>query len=528
MGSLVLLLVIIARQAQVQAARAAAEGQSEIRTELEDELELTALMRSQLVEARKRTEADLEEARLELGHIEDHKRQLQDQLQRLQAAAADFKSFRSDRARRQEELAAELAAVHAAIAETKTRVAEWHASAAKRRKSYAIMPYRGPHETYRRPIYIECRSDAVIIQPEGVALEAEDFDGPLGPGNPLEVSLRAVREYLLERQRLDPDAGEPYPLLLVRPGGIVAYYAARAAMQSWGSQFGYELVDEDWELDFPEPDVRLAEVVRKAVGAARVRQRLLAAAAPSQYGSGRSQRPKYRAAPYRGGAVPVPGSGRVDHNNTTSNLERPGGEGFSSPPPSGPTDTGWQPEESPGLHGPAHADGLASGQPPRTAQRRSGEGELPLRPGEFVPSPPNEDRDLTGSAGHEKHSPSLATKRGHNWGLPNAAWGSVPITRPIRIVCRSNRLEIQPEAGSMGGASIEMGAETEDAIDAFVSAVWERIESWGIAGKGMYWQPLLNVQVAPGAEGRFAELNALLENSGLEIARKPDSAKVNR
>ena len=53
-----------------------------------------------------------------------------------------------------------------------------------------------------------------------------------------------------------------------------------------------------------------------------------------------------------------------------------------------------------------------------------------------------------------------------------------------------------------------------------VSGVWERMESWGIAGRGMYWRPLLQVDVAPGAERRFVELAALLEGSGMMVERK--------
>ena len=37
-------------------------------------------------------------------------------------------------------------------------------------------------------------------------------------------------------------AGEPYPLLVVRPGGVVAYGAARAALKAWDDEFGYELI----------------------------------------------------------------------------------------------------------------------------------------------------------------------------------------------------------------------------------------------------------------------------------------------
>jgi hypothetical protein len=65
----------------------------------------------------------------------------------------------------------------------------------------------------------------VIIQPEGLLLQPQDFMGPLGPGNPLDMALRATREHL--ESTLGNAAGQPYPLLVVRPGGVVAYEKAR-------------------------------------------------------------------------------------------------------------------------------------------------------------------------------------------------------------------------------------------------------------------------------------------------------------
>ena len=84
----------------------------------------------------------------------------------------------------------------------------------------------------------------------------------MGPGNPLAAALRAAREYMLAQREFDPQAGEPYPMLLVRPEGIMAYYAAREAMKSWGCDFGYELIGDDWKLAYPSPDPRLADVFR--------------------------------------------------------------------------------------------------------------------------------------------------------------------------------------------------------------------------------------------------------------------------
>ena len=41
-----------------------------------------------------------------------------------------------------------------------------------------------------------------------------------------------------------------------------------------------------------------------------------------------------------------------------------------------------------------------------------------------------------------------------------------------------------------------------------------------MAGRGMYWRPVLQVYVAPDAERRFADLATLLAGSGLTIERK--------
>ena len=164
---------------------------------------------------------------------------------------------------------AELQQVRGQVETAKRQLDEARRAAAGRTRSYAVVPYEGPNQTHRRPIYIECLADAVVLQPEGVRLTEADFEGPLGPGNPLAAALRAAREYMLAQHDFDPQAGEPYPMLLVRPEGIAAYYAARAAMKSWGGDFGYELIGDDWKLAYQPPDPRLAEVFRQVIATGR-------------------------------------------------------------------------------------------------------------------------------------------------------------------------------------------------------------------------------------------------------------------
>ena len=113
---------------------------------------------------------------------------------------------------------------------------------------------------------------------------------------------------------------------------------------------------------------------------------------------------------------------------------------------------------------------------------------------------------------------SLAGARGKNWGLPGAARSAVPITRPVLIQCRAQGLTILDDDGSAArGRVIALGERTEKSVDELVSAIWDRIDSWGIAGNGMYWRPVLAFEVAPGGAQRFADLQVLLQDSGLEV-----------
>jgi len=149
-----------------------------------------------------------------------------------------------------------------------------------------------------------------------------------------------------------------------------------------------------------------------------------------------------------------------------------------------------------------------------------------IRPGEWVPQEPKPPKRDEEPDDHDRKSKgrdqkkALADSRGENWGLPNAARGSVGITRPVTVRCSSNRLEIVPDEADVPAKAVPLGTHTEDAIDDFVSAIWEHMKTWGIAGRGMYWRPTLRIEVTPDAEFRYAELKTLLDNSGLIVERK--------
>ena len=281
MGAMVLLMFAVMRQARLHAAREAITKAVEQQADAKVERETVDWQIDQLKQSREATEAQLSEMRLNLGHVEDHARQLRERINQLQAAGKNLAGLSSAMTQRLVGTQEELDEVRKRVVHAERRLTETRQGASRGPRSYAIVPYVGPHGTRRRPIYLECRAEAVILQPEGIAFPEGDFVGPMGMANPLAAALRAVREHWLAQASFDPQQnGEPYPLLLIRPSGIAAYYAATEAIKTWGTDVGYEPISEDWRLSFPKPDPKLAQVVTLAVDLARREKQALIAAAP--------------------------------------------------------------------------------------------------------------------------------------------------------------------------------------------------------------------------------------------------------
>ena len=318
MGALLVLLVIFSRSVKdTQTADEAAvlEELAIERASLQWRIEQLRAMRQQTLD-------DLSQARMGLAGIEDTSRQLSDELAALERELAALSAERGGAPADAEERAA----LERKLAEATEALEAAQDAAADRPPAYAIVPYEGESGTHRRPLYIECSLDGVFLQPEGIRLSPSDFDGPPGPGNPLASALRAAREHLAERGRTSAAPEEqPYPLLLVRPSGVMAYYAARESIASWGSDFGYQLVEEHWQLDFPAPDLQLADVERRAIEEARTRLAWLEQVQSARVAR-QAPRVQYRAATTRGG-VEVEGGPSVLGDQSRWEWREPGGEG---------------------------------------------------------------------------------------------------------------------------------------------------------------------------------------------------------
>ena len=229
----------------------------------------------ELRSVRKRTEASLDEQRARLANAESALARLraeQDVLKKKYDAlsAESVASPDEDAVALQDKINA----LDDEIEQLRREADDLRREGQKAKRSYAIVPYQGKKGTFRRPIFVECTSRGVFLQPEGMRFNDDDFMLASFPGNPFDSALRAASRHYLDTEGEKTASGEkvePYPLLVVRPGGEKYFYVAQAALASWGDVFGYEFVDEGQEIQYPEPDPVLLQTAIEQTAAARKR-----------------------------------------------------------------------------------------------------------------------------------------------------------------------------------------------------------------------------------------------------------------
>lgn len=276
-GALVLILVIVVSQSQAsvkQATEARDDRAAELRAQVE-------VIRDSFREDRERIQLEIEKKRLSLQGLEQQANELMKELDSLAKTVELI-----DKKLTSEDDSAET--TDAALTDLQKKMQEAAEALKSKLKNptgnkpvFAIVPYEGSNGTHRRPIYLECRADGVVIQPEGVVIGLNDLRPPYGPGNPLDAALRTIRTHYAPKDgALNTSA---YPLLVVRASGIRTYALARLAMAGWDDQFGYELIEDEMELSFPEGEPGLGKDIEQTLAAARNRQAALVMAMPGRY-----------------------------------------------------------------------------------------------------------------------------------------------------------------------------------------------------------------------------------------------------
>ncbi len=275
-GALILLLVLIVDQSQASV-KQAIDDRAEKAEQLQAQVEM---VRESFREDREKIQLEIEKKRMTLQSLEHQTSELTKELEQL-AKTSELIDKDMSKDDSVEKVEAALTDMQKQLHEAAERLKTKLANPAKSKPVFAIIPYEGGNGTHRRPIYLECRADGILIQPEGVFIGLKDLRPPYGPGNPLDAALRAARTYYApEGSALNTSA---YPLLVVRSSGIRTYALARMAMAGWDDQFGYELIEDEMELAFPPSETKLGKELERTLATARDRQAALVMAMPGRY-----------------------------------------------------------------------------------------------------------------------------------------------------------------------------------------------------------------------------------------------------
>ena len=198
-------------------------------------------------QADRRTES-LEKARLSAVAESDRWRR-REMLVRQQVAAL------ADRAKKIDRQIDTLAAERDALARERDALKAAVAKSQQGQGSYAVLPYKGPNGSWRRPIVLECSNGTVTLRPKGPTFTMLDLSSLINPRSS-PVIIAVARELLRVQMSESPDGAPvvPYFVFLIRPDGIRSYYEIRARLEPLGIAFGYELIDQDLKVDVPDYD----------------------------------------------------------------------------------------------------------------------------------------------------------------------------------------------------------------------------------------------------------------------------------
>jgi hypothetical protein len=520
MGSLIVLLICLVQQAEFSARSPEASiieeeiSPPESLTELENNVDDAEFAVDQLKQKKDEYAQTLAGIREEMAIAERLLREQEDEIKLL---ATQLVAIRSGDAN---EDALEAANEHAdelrrEIQALKTKLSVQEAANKAKPKQISIVRHQGKNGTSQRPIYIECLADKVVIQPEGVEFTDEDFLVAKSAGNPLDAALRAVREHHVSRRGAELE-GAPYPLFIVRPGGDTHFLAARMAIVSWEDEYGYELIDEAVELAYPPPDDQLAEILRRSANDARKRQEALARALPGRFraasggASGGASGTSSQGGGPSGSATIASGNQKGRSGVGASRGALPVGSDATQPG----TDSG---ADSRYLNG--AADKAAKSR--YSEDNSSGSAKEKIA-GASTEQGAAKQGANNGQAGANGGAASAEIqRRGKNWANKEADLTATPAYRSIKVRCSAAQVVFMPPKGSdRKPIAIAWDGDPITVVDSIALQVRSRIASWGMAIGGGYWQPVLDVEVAPDGEDRFADLVAYFDQSGIEVRRK--------
>lgn len=420
---------------------------------------------------------------------------------------------------------------------------------------FSIVPYDGQTGTIRRPIVIECEEDSIRFAAEGITLEPKTLQGYTPEQNPLLAGVLALAEYWSETDRASGDGRvlRPYPLILVRPDGADSFEVARALLDRLTGNFGYELIEDEFEFASPESTDEAQQRCREAITTAyklkptplrlQPKPKAIDSSAvrhvPAASGSF-FKSDAFRQRAQRGGFA---GNGQG-----TGRSGSPAGQGNGVPgmfasmpagtgrPGRGTGPDGSRPAQPPGSDTASTtkpSQNSAGGQPP--ARLPFDLLNPPDRPGGSSPSGAAAGTDntrsgsgtaSTGSASGPASSGSTSgpsSSGGPSGGLPNLKaprrWGivnpnaSLELEQKVTLIVGADQIAVANKyavSRKPEGSSFDMVNRTVQALD-------QVAREWGRPPERFFWVPSVTLGVEPGAAELGLLLSRTLRKEGLEV-----------
>lgn len=533
MGVLVVLLVVMA---SVQIDQAKSKHQTELaeKRALANSPEQQRL-RKELANAerlQRRGQAVRDEANRKLAHADTRLGQIEADIRRRQERlgilAEKIRELNSKRAGVEDDSQMaddRLTQLKQRMAERQQEIEDLRQQVANRPKSYALIPYQGDRGTRLQPIYIECRSDAIIFQPEGVKITAEDMNRALREGNPLSASIRAVQRFYFNRGTGVDE--KPYPLFLIRPDAAGTWEAVLSALEHTECEYGYEQVGKDWQLDYSAANPLLAREIVGAIENSSLRLAHLKQRAPGQYEAGRrvdfSPQPNivslYDAGKLPPNVVVTGGSGATGRlarsqaseidgievatlaaafQRASQASEAPvggqGGSGSTADFSPGTDDAGRLKGEGVSRYGSAPEDVDSQAAGASLASNQAGAATKGAMGGsaQDAPQQANNEEQQQAAVSALVDSGSRGPSR-----AADKQSGGFSVERTLRVTVTDQSIQVGVGEGM---TTVPISSNFADTANELHKALKGQVLDWGIAGDGASWKPTLKVVVGPGGE----------------------------
>jgi hypothetical protein len=539
LGALVLLLVAVNRQVTIQAAVAA--RQALLQQTKEGEAALTGnriALQRELTSLKAQIRAVHDQQRVLESKMESTRREAGANTLRFQALKQSVDEVRETRVANQARIEAirrEIAAIDAARSKMKDQAQEPDVR-------FVPLVHPGANGTARQPIYLECSALGITVQPEGVLFPAQALQGPEG-----QAALARVIQ-ILSQHYLERDVGkdvahayrewEPYPLLLIRPDGATLSYVARGILEQSNLPFGYELIEADWKLQFPESDPVARNILLAALDARRTgggvprdsESGALSGPGAFRGVAGRSNRPdgQFAIAPNLGRILGFesPSSAVVAGNST---HERGEGQPLQLRPADDRSgDNSNEDQRSPRGTPRAAPRTQPSANPPSSSESTKESG---ISTGRHLRS----TAAGNSSASHSESSSGIGNRERN--ALPDSEGGSypageldqilgtassnrarfnstVPIPRNIEIECYADGLLIR---NSRRFVRVQDPADMKREMPGLVEAVRRTVAAWGPSGTIFHWQPTVHCLIHAGGLEMYYGLWKALSPSSFTI-----------